>query len=116
MDVVKSLKPGKNGTKRFLERYGDDLIAVRYRHDAENQISYTTVELIVERKHKSPQPRTQPPKQPTALVFIRVGYHEKEIQQAVKQAGGKWQPEQKAWLLSQKAVVELGLQERIINI
>lgn len=34
---------------------------------------------------------------------------------AVKQAGGKWQPEQKAWLLSYKVAVELGLQERIIN-
>ena len=100
MDVVKSLKPGKNGSKRFVERY-----------DAEQQISYTTVE----RKHKPPKTRTQPPKQPTALVFARVGYDEKEMQQAVKQAGGKWQPEEKAWLLSYKAAVELGLQERIIN-
>ncbi|WP_146180713.1 hypothetical protein [Pseudomonas sp. HMWF032] len=115
MDVVKSLKPGKNGTKRFVERYGDDLIAVRYRHDAEKQISYTTVELIVERKHKPPKTRTQTPKQPTALVFVRVNFHEKVMQLAVKQAGGKWQPEEKAWLLSYKAAVELGLQERIIN-
>lgn len=37
------------------------------------------------------------------------------MQLAVKQAGGKWQPEEKAWLLSYKAAVELGLQERIIN-
>lgn len=115
MDVVKSLKPGKNGTKRFVERYGDDLIAVRYRHDAEQQISYTTVELIVERKHKPLKTRAQTPKQATALVFVRVGFHEKDMQLAVKQAGGKWQPEEKAWLLSYKAAVELGLQERIIN-
>ena len=45
MDVVKSLKPGKNGSKHFVERY-----------DAEQQIGYTTVELIVERKHKPPKP------------------------------------------------------------
>lgn len=115
MDVVKSLKPGKNGTKRFVERYGDNLVAVRYRHDADQQISYTTVELIVERKHKPPKIGTQPPTQPTALVFVRVGFHEKDMQLAVKQAGGKWQPEEKAWLLSYKAAVELGLQERIIN-
>ncbi|HZX16902.1 MAG TPA: hypothetical protein VFF22_08595 [Pseudomonas sp.] len=115
MDVVKSLKPGKNGTKRFVERYGDDLIAVRYRHDAEKQISYTTIELIVERKHKPPKTRTQPAGQPTALVLVRIGFHEKDMQLAVKQAGGKWQPEQRAWLLNYKAAVQLGLQERIIN-
>ena len=83
MDVVKSLTSGKNGSKHFVERY-----------DAEQQISHTTVELIVERKHKPPKTRAQPPKQPTALVFARVGYDEKEMQQAVKQAGGKWQPEE----------------------
>ena len=83
MDVVKSLKPGKNGSKHFVERY-----------DAEQQISYTTVELIVERKHKPPKTRTQALKQPTALVFVRVGFHEKDMQLAVKQAGGKWQPEE----------------------
>ena len=104
MDVVKSLKPGKNGSKHFVERY-----------DAEQQISNTTVELIVERKHKPPKIGTQPPIQPTALVFVRVGFHEKDMQLVVKQAGGKWQPEEKAWLLSYKAAVELGLQERIIN-
>ena len=104
MDVVKSLKSGKNGSKHFVERY-----------DAEQQISYNTVELIVERKHKPPKTRTQPPKQPTALVSARVGYDEKEMQQALKQASSKLQPEQKTWLLSCKAVVELGLQERIIN-
>ncbi len=100
MDVVKSLKPGKNGSKHFVECC-----------DAEQQISYTTVE----RKHKPPKTRTQSLKQPTALVFLRVGFHEKDMQLAVKQAGGKWQPEQKAWLLSYKVAVELGLQERIIN-
>ncbi|NMY52075.1 hypothetical protein [Pseudomonas sp. WS 5011] len=47
MDVVKSLKSGKNGSKRFVEG-----------NDAEQQISYTTVELIVERKHKPPKIRT----------------------------------------------------------
>ena len=78
MDVVKSLKPGKNGSKHFVERY-----------DAEQQISYTTVELIVERKHKPPKTRAQPPKQAKALVFVRVSFHEKDMQLAVKQAGGK---------------------------
>lgn len=114
MDVVKSLKPGKNGTKRFVERYGDDLVAVRYRLDAERQISYTTVELIVERKPKQQTLHAQPVTHHAASVALRIHYHEKDLQLAVKQAGGKWQPAQKAWLVPYAAVVELGLQERII--
>tara|TARA_R110000868_G_scaffold2187_3_gene16582 strand:+ start:2895 stop:3110 length:216 start_codon:yes stop_codon:yes gene_type:complete len=50
MDVVKSLTSGKNGSKHFVERY-----------DAEQQFSYTTVELIVERKHKPPKPAPNRP-------------------------------------------------------
>lgn len=50
MDVVKSLTSGKNGSKHFVERY-----------DAEQQIGYTTVELIVERKHKPPKPAPNRP-------------------------------------------------------
>lgn len=115
MDVVKSLKPGKNGTKRFVALYGDDLVAVRYRHDAEQQISYTTVELIVERKHKPAKTRAQPLAQPAALTAVRIHFHEKDLQLAVKHAGGKWHPEIKAWLLDYTAVVQLGLQERVIT-
>lgn len=115
MDVVKSLKPGKNGTKRFVELYGDDLVAVRYRHDAERHISYTTVELIVERKSKPPKTRAQRFEQQAAIVAVRINFHEKDLQLAVKQAGGKWQPENKVWLLAYEAVVQLGLQERIIQ-
>ena len=113
MDVVKSLKLGKNGTKRVVERYGDDLVAVRYRHDPERQISYTTAELIVERKSKPAKTRAHTPEQSTAWVFVRISFQEKDMQLAVKQAGGKWQPEQ--WLLTYDAVAQLGLQERIIK-
>lgn len=59
MDVVKTLKPGMNGTRRLVEIYGDDLIAVRYRLDPERQLSYTTVELIIEPK-PAPVKRHQP--------------------------------------------------------
>ena len=51
MDVVKTLKPGKPGTKRLQERYGEQLVAVRYRLDRKTNTHYTTVELIVEQKY-----------------------------------------------------------------
>lgn len=40
--VVKTLKPGNNGTRRLIEIYGDDPAAVRYRLNPQQQISYTT--------------------------------------------------------------------------
>lgn len=48
MDVGKTLKTGKNGSKRLVEIYGDDLVAVRYRLDPEPQLSYPSVELNIE--------------------------------------------------------------------
>jgi len=29
------LKPGQNGTKKIVEKYGDALVCVRYRYDSE---------------------------------------------------------------------------------
>jgi hypothetical protein len=109
MDVVKSLNPGKNGSTRFVERYGDDLIAARYRRDAERQTSYTTVELIVERKNKPTKTRPQPPAQPAASVAVRTHFHEKDLQLADNHAGGKLHPEIKAWMPAYDAVAQLGL-------
>lgn len=48
MDVIKTLRPGKNDTKCYVELYGDNLVAIRYRLNAERQISYTAVELSPE--------------------------------------------------------------------
>lgn len=115
MDVVKSLKPGKNATKRVVERHGDDLIAVRYRQDTKRQISNVTVELIIEPKQILPKTQTHKPTRTTASVFVRNGFYEKELQAAVRRVGGKWQQEEKLWLVNYKAALHLGLQERIVN-
>ncbi len=41
------LRPGQRGTKRWLARYGEQLVRVRYRYDAQQCKRYTTVEIIV---------------------------------------------------------------------
>lgn len=33
MKAHSHLKPGQNGTKRLVERFGDALVCVRYRYD-----------------------------------------------------------------------------------
>ncbi len=41
------LKLGQKGTKRLLAEYGDRLICVRYRYDAQRKKRFKTVELLV---------------------------------------------------------------------
>lgn len=53
------LKPGQNGTKKLLEKYGDVLVCVRYRYDEETQKRYKTVELIVDEGVWHQQPERQ---------------------------------------------------------
>ncbi|MDC7824812.1 hypothetical protein PQS90_06610 [Pseudomonas sp. BLCC-B13] len=111
MDVVKTLKPGKPGTKRLQERYGEQLVAVRYRLDRKTNTHYTTVELIVEQKYalyKTPSPAPTPP------VALRIFRHENDLQRLIRSAGGKWDRENQVWLIERSEAERLGLAERII--
>ncbi|MGL4318419.1 MAG: hypothetical protein ACRCTL_17610 [Pseudomonas sp.] len=118
MEVVKTLKPGKNGTKRLVDIYGDSLVAVRYRHDREKRLSYTTVELIIEHK-----PIPTPALNTTAyrlyqerqVVAVRIGLTETQLQSLVRKAGGKWDREKSVWLLRYGDAIRLGLKERIVE-
>jgi len=48
MDVVRTIKPGDKGSQRFVKKYGERLVAVRYRKKGSHRL--TTVELIVEQR------------------------------------------------------------------
>lgn len=48
MEVEKTFRPGANGTKRYVERYGSRLVCVRHRLDRDLGLRHTTVELIVD--------------------------------------------------------------------
>ena len=47
MRTAQHLKPGRKGTKQLRAQYGDRLVCVRYRHDAQQKKRFKTVELIV---------------------------------------------------------------------
>ncbi len=59
MQTRLSLRPGQKGTKKLVVEYGDRLVAVRYRYDAERQRRYKTVELVVEESPWSPRIRLE---------------------------------------------------------
>ena len=48
METRLSLVPGQNGPKKLAARYGERLVCVRYRYDAQRKVRHKTVELIVE--------------------------------------------------------------------
>lgn len=48
-------------------------------------------------------------------VYFRISYGETGVRELVKQAGGYWNPDKKAWHLEYCAVVQLGLERRIID-
>jgi hypothetical protein len=111
MDIRATLKPGVNGTMGLLREYGEQLVCVRYRYDKVRRKRYKTVELIVEEKDWILSTLVRPEQR----VYFRIGYGESELREQVKQAGGYWNPEKKAWHLSYKRVLELGLETRIID-
>ena len=111
MEVKTTLAPGQNGTKQLLERYGDQLVCVRYRYDKARQKRLKTVELIVDEQDWIPGVII-----PThRSVAIKIGFGESELREKVKQAGGYWNPDQKAWILSYREVLKMGLERRMID-
>ena len=111
MKAKRKLNPGQPGTKKWLEKYGDDLVCVRYRYDAESKQRATTIELIVEQK-KWEMKAAQIPY--NKIVFVKTNYEETYLRKVVKSAGGRWNRQKKLWELPYGEVKQLGFTERIV--
>ena len=106
------LRPGQKGTKGLLAQYGDRLICVRYRYDAQRRRRLKTVELVVAERYLEPPP---PRFAHDQIVGLRVAFAEAAVRDRVKQAGGTWNPERRVWQLRYDRVVDLGLSRRIVD-
>lgn len=110
------LKPGQHGTRKWLDKYGEKLIAVRYRYDEGQRKRFTTVEIIQEECSWTPDvKRAEISRKATDMLGIKVAGYELSIREKVKNAGGIWRPRQKLWELSYDKIVALGLENRIIT-
>lgn len=116
MEVIRTIRPGEKGSQRLQAKFGERLIAVRYRKADDGQI-LTTVEVVVNKRPAPPPQRRLPelPATPTGRVPLRIAWEETELRQRVKQAGGWWDAPNKCWLLEYPRVVELGLTDRVIS-
>lgn len=119
MHVLAVRRPGQKGTRRLSEQYGTRLVCVRYRYDANAKKRYKTIELIVEEAGWQPPPQpdslSAPPPRPIRRVGVRVGFHEKELRQRVKAAGGTWSADERLWRVSHDRAIALGLEARIVK-
>lgn len=104
------LKPGQHGTKRLVEKYGDSLLCVRFKYDTEKQQRIKTVELIVEKTEWTPPP---PRYTADALVYLHIKASDMPMRLQVKEAGGRWNPDRRLWLVNYGKIAGTPLEKHI---
>jgi len=110
MRVLKKLGPEQAGAIKLARRYGDALVCVRYRRNANGSHRYTTVELIVDcvaveaRSGKAER-----------IVGVRVGFNETQLRQQVRNSGAKWDAPARLWRMPLRAAKQLGLLDRVVK-
>ncbi|MGC9365352.1 MAG: hypothetical protein ACP5FZ_12395 [Fidelibacterota bacterium] len=111
--TIKTIMPGQYGTKRLSEKYGEQLLAVRYRLDRERRKKLKTVEIVVDEwdYRETDKKRISPDKS----VHLFIEYGEKELGVKIRRAGGFWNKEKRYWELPYGRAVQLGLADRIID-
>lgn len=105
------LNPGQKGTKRPSALYGDRLVCVRYRYDEVRKKRFKTVELIIDEVEWTPP---QPKFPPDALVPVRVAADDLDLRRKVKEAGGRWNPEEKVWYVPYGAISGSRIEKHIV--
>lgn len=107
--IIKKLAPGDAGTKRLSQRFGSDLVCVRYRQDGDALRRYTTVELVVD---SGPMAATHLSR---TGQLVRIGLNEPELRQAAAKLGAVWDQQQRAWRMKKEAVKQLQLEHRLLK-
>jgi len=119
--VIKTIKAGEVGTKKWLkwvEKHVDPfhakLISVQHVEDVENNLR--KIRLVIE-VEVNPLERIKmmADYRLNKKFKIRIKYDEYDLQQKVKQAGGKYNPNKRVWILDYESILMLGIEDRIIK-
>ncbi|WP_323846324.1 hypothetical protein [Microbulbifer magnicolonia] len=118
MNVIKTIRPGQLGSRRFERRFGKRLCAVRYRESGCGKKILTTVELVIDEREK-PSPGTSLATvnayRKAEPVAVCVGYEEQAMRRLIKQSGGRWSKAGKGWVMRRESAITLGLGHRIVE-
>ena len=123
MRTVKTLKPGQKGTKELLTRFGPSLLYVRYRYDEDSREHVKTVELVVQRRSREGEAECLGSRTAGARAggvaarraALKIGWRERDLQQRVKSAGGRWDPVRRVWMLRRDVAERLELMPRVVG-
>lgn len=113
MRVIKKLNAGLPGTKFYLKQYGKNLLCVRHRHNTETNELLTTVEIVVQRRLPKGKYDVYSSQDHGTPVEVKIAFNETELRQLVKEAGARWNNDNKTWLLPYSEAIKLGLTNRI---
>ena len=117
MKVIRTLRPGGHGTRKFVREWGEKLIAVRYRELPARQKTLTTIEIVVDERDAMPgfSQHAYNAEKETKIVALRIGYEELRLRKEIRRRGAVWSPQLKLWLLRYKTVVAMGLKDRVVE-
>ena len=104
------LKAGQPGTKRLVEKYGDSLVRVRFKYDAEKRQRLKTVELIVERTEWVPPAARY---DVDTIVSLSIAAADLSTRTKAKAAGGRWDPGKRLWFVKYGNIAGTALEKHI---
>ena len=112
METRLTRQPGQAGTKKYLARYGEKLVCVRYLYDSANGCRHKTGELIVETVPWVSRARRSR-RRGEKMVAVRVGYEETALRERAKRLGALWRPQHRLWEMRWLDAKRLGIADRI---
>ncbi len=112
MYTKRKIVPGQPGAKKWMKKYGDDLVCIRYKYDPYTHRKMMSVELAVEEQERH---KNHKHIQENKLKAVRIEYGERELGKKVRAVGGTWNRQEKVWHVRWEAVKAPGLQSRVVN-
>ena len=109
--IAKKLLPGQPGTKRLLERFGKQLLCVRYRVSPNGRKRFITVELVVSERSRKPAPK----RIDNILTAVRIPRSNLGLSRLIWEQGGTWDPANKVWWVATSVVESLGISRQVVQ-
>ena len=107
--VVKRLRPSQAGALKLARRYGDALVCVRYRHNAQGTYRYTTIELVVDEAPVETRAHLD------ELVMIRIAFDDTKRRHRALAEGALWDVKRQLWSMPRRTAKRLRLITSIVK-
>jgi len=108
--VVKKMSATQPGALKLARRFGEALVCVRYRHDAEGQRRYTTVELVVDH---APIANRKPVRD--RLVAVHIPFNDPPLRRQAQALGARWDEQVGIWRMLRSTAKQLKLLKQIVE-